>query len=179
MIPPHVKLCPPLEDIIWENTGLAPQEAYSRRLVGVGMWVSLMVGWVLLIGFINELGDLNTAFAQWGWDTTWLELNKTTVLVWQGFLVPSLLGFCSLILPKILSIISRIQGVMSVPGVMKSVLYKYFIFQLIQVLTTFFSYLFNNIKQNKADFKQTFTKATIELSFVRQHFYYLDYVFQI
>jgi calcium permeable stress-gated cation channel len=170
LIPPHVKLCPPLEDIIWENTGLAPQEAYSRRLVGAGLWLSLMVGWILLIAFITELGDLNSAFVQWGWDTNWLEQNKVAVLFWQGFVVPSMLGFCSLILPKILAVISRIQGVMSVPGVMKSVLYKYFIFQMIQVLTTFFSSLFNSIRHNNSDLKQNFTNATIALSFVSHTF---------
>jgi calcium permeable stress-gated cation channel len=129
------KICPPFQDIIWDNIGITPTEKYSRRVLTFGLWIVLAFSWTAITAAISSLSNLQVLFKSNQSALNWLAANKTFVLFWTSVVVPSLLAVATALLPIVLTFLSKIQGVKSEQGVQKSVLYKHFGFQVITTLS--------------------------------------------
>ncbi|KAJ3326121.1 hypothetical protein HDU76_012989 [Blyttiomyces sp. JEL0837] len=131
--PPSVKVSPDFSQIIWDNIGITPAERYTRRLVALGFTLGLIVGWTFLVGGIGLLSDLKTLFKGNDAAVTWLNDHQQFVVFVQAFAAPVLLAIANILLPIVLSILTKIQGSSSIQGVNKSVLYKLFAFFVYQI----------------------------------------------
>ncbi|KAJ3078599.1 hypothetical protein HK102_004373 [Quaeritorhiza haematococci] len=139
-LPPRIKLSPSFDEIIWSNIGMPIAARKTRQLIAVGIVMALTVGWTSIITFVSTLtnietiGQLSVKFAKY------LEARPELVVFIQSVLAPVLLAVLNLMLPFVLRILARFQGVSSTSGVEKSVLYKNFFFMVYQFLfLVFFS----------------------------------------
>ncbi|KAI8836718.1 hypothetical protein BJ741DRAFT_181995 [Chytriomyces cf. hyalinus JEL632] len=131
--PISAKLSPKFDDIIWDNIGMAPAERATRRLVALGLTAGISVGWVIVAGLITPLSNLTTVFSNNPSVVAWLAANPRVTSFLQTFLVPVLLAILNFLLPIVLKIVTRMQGAKSNAGVERSVLYKLFTFNMVQI----------------------------------------------
>jgi hypothetical protein len=122
---PTVKLCPDFDDIIWENIGLTPAVKRTRKLIATAIQVGLTIGWVFLgtlLGYMSN--SVNFDFLP-------REFSGLGVFL-QSIMVPVFTAILNILLPIFLRRIAILQGVVSVSGVERSALMKYFVFQVYQ-----------------------------------------------
>ncbi|KAJ3191654.1 hypothetical protein HK101_007518 [Irineochytrium annulatum] len=133
--PPTVKLSPPLEEIIWDNIGIPLAARLPRRLIALGLTIGLTIAWTFFVAAVGSLSDLTTMFRSNPGALNWLidPKHQAFVVFLQGFLAPFVMAVANILLPIALRIITKVQGVTSTHGVEKSVLYKFFVFQVYQV----------------------------------------------
>jgi hypothetical protein len=119
---PDFKLCPAFDDIIWENIGVGPVEKKSRRLIALGMTVGITIGWTAFVALSQGVAELGTY------------VDSPVGAMLTAFMGPLIASLCNVLLPHILRIVCRLQGVVSKSGIEKSALYKYFLFQIYQLV---------------------------------------------
>jgi hypothetical protein len=122
---PTVKLCPEFDDIIWENIGLTPAVKRTRKLIATAIQIGLTIGWVF-VG--TMLGYMSNAI---NFDFLPREFSGFGVFL-QSIMVPVFTAILNILLPIFLRRIAILQGVVSVSGVERSALMKYFVFQVYQ-----------------------------------------------
>lgn len=129
---PKVKPCPNFEDLHWDNLGLERNQLLMRRLISYGIFFLLTIGWTAVTGFvasltnISKIAQVNASIAA--------SIQKTPygVVVLESIVAPLLLVCLNLLLPLVLRVAAKFQGVTSSNGVERSVLVKFFIFQVYQ-----------------------------------------------
>ncbi|KAJ3141415.1 hypothetical protein HK100_007045 [Physocladia obscura] len=146
-----VKLSPDFDDIIWENVGIIASERYTRRLFAAGLTVGISVSWVLLAGLITSLSNLSNVFSGDAAVVAWLAANPKAKAFLQSYLVPVLTAILNFLLPIALRHTTVLQGAKSRAGVERSVIYKLFLFYMVQI------FLFAAVSALWTAFKQPVT----------------------
>ncbi|KAI9197374.1 uncharacterized protein BJ171DRAFT_520098 [Polychytrium aggregatum] len=132
--PPTLKLAPHFEDIIWANIGISMPFRQSRRLVAVGITIALILAWTFIVATattltsIESLARISPAISQF------VQQNEVANALFKAVVAPVVLVVLGVVLQLALQILAHIQGVRSNTGAQKSVLHKYFAFQIYQVV---------------------------------------------
>ncbi|KAI8831408.1 hypothetical protein BC829DRAFT_449383 [Chytridium lagenaria] len=150
---------------------MTPAERYPRRLIALGLVIALTVIWTFFVAAVTLLEDLRAVFKGNDAVLKFLNQNSQITVILQGFLAPIILAIALALLPMILKYISWFQGISSSHGIMKSVLYKLFFFQVYQVfMSTVFKALQATLSSNTGNtgavtdiYRKTVTDALVQI----------------
>lgn len=117
---------PTFTDILWENISVSPLLKFSRKAIAKSITAALIIGWIALGALIATVAGQLISFAP---------LSTSTIVFLQSILTPTIAVVLNILLPIFLRIIAKLQGVSSISGVERSALYKFFVFQIYQLLT--------------------------------------------
>ncbi|KAI8892568.1 hypothetical protein BC833DRAFT_611308 [Globomyces pollinis-pini] len=126
---PNVRLSPSNDDILWDNIGLAPKVKQTRKLISLALMIAVVIGWFSVQIFISQISDPVN-----GWFAGKSFSSSPIVIFVQSVMSPALNALLNTLLPFILRIIARLQGVNSESGIERSATYKFFVFQVYQFL---------------------------------------------
>ncbi|KAJ3304034.1 hypothetical protein HDV03_003148 [Kappamyces sp. JEL0829] len=169
----HVKMSPHFDDILWENIGVAPPLKKTRALIANGILAALILGWVAIQAFIGGLANSLLPI------TNSKAVSTPFVIFCLAFVAPLLLSLLNSLLPTFLRLIARLQGVYSESGVERSSLYKYYVFQIYQLLTqiatSFIVPYFYSILKGESPSLDSLLKS-ISTSFVSKSSYFIPFI---
>ncbi|KAJ3016810.1 UNVERIFIED_CONTAM: hypothetical protein HDU68_012014 [Siphonaria sp. JEL0065] len=144
----HIKFAPEFPDVYWANIGRSPHEIYVRRFLALITTVAVTVGFIMLLGVLSTLQNLATLFQTNPSVLEWLQNNPGWTNFLQTFVCPIPIALCNVLLPYILQFITFLQGVKSGAGCDRSIIYKNYVFNMIQI---FLFALISGMIQNTAD----------------------------
>ncbi|KAJ3031933.1 UNVERIFIED_CONTAM: hypothetical protein HDU68_010013 [Siphonaria sp. JEL0065] len=144
----HIKFAPEFPDVYWANIGRSPHEIYARRFFALITTVAVTVGFIMLLGVLSTLQNLTTLFQNNPSAIEWLQNNPGWTNFLQTFVCPIPIALCNVLLPYILQFITFLQGVKSGPGCDRSIIYKNYVFNMIQI---FLFALISGMIHNTAD----------------------------
>lgn len=130
---PSVKPCPPNEDIIWENLGLDEANVRTRRVLSYSIVAAITLLWTIIVAIVTSLTELSTIAKASPALADSLSRSAAGMLLLQSVIAPVLLVVLNMLVPIIFRKLTVMQGVRSHMGVERSVLGKYFVFQVYQV----------------------------------------------
>eukprot|EP00842_Homolaphlyctis_polyrhiza_P004817 jgi/Hompol1/5336/HPOL_001231-RA len=132
--PPSFKLSPHFEHLIWDNVGINPALLNTRRLIALGLLVALAVSWTFVQTFVKGISSLDTISQYSPSLADYISNHKAADVFVKIIVGPCLTALLNFLLPMALRLVAQLQGVKSIPGVAKSVLYKFFAFQVYNVV---------------------------------------------
>lgn len=131
MAPRLVEISP--DDVLWGNMSVRWWENYIRTAVVVAIVVGMIIGWafpVTFTGLLSQVNYLKTTFSFLAWlgrAPAWI------IAIIQGILPQVLLGILLLVLPMILRLLAKNQGVQTGMAVELTCQDYYFAFLFVQV----------------------------------------------
>lgn len=167
MAPRLVEISP--DDVLWDNMSIRWWEGYIRTAVVIAIAGGMIIGWAFPVTFTGLLSQVTYLKNTFPW-LRWLGKAPSWVIaVIQGILPQALLGLLLLILPMILRLLAKNQGVHTGMAVELAVQDSYFAFLFIQVflvvsissgITTVLKELTNNPASVPALLAQNLPKAS-------------------
>ena len=131
MAPRMIEVSP--GDVLWGNMSIRWWERYLRTGVVVSMFIGIIIGWAFPVTFTGLLSQVNYLTTTFAW-LRWLRKAPTWVLsIIQGILPQALLGLLLTLLPFILRLLAKNQGVHTGMAVELTVQTYYFVFLFVQV----------------------------------------------
>ena len=131
MAPRLVEISP--DDVLWDNMSVKWWEGYIRTAVVIGIVVGMIIGWAFPVTFTGLLSQITYLSNTFGW-LSWLGRAPSWIIaVIQGILPQALLGLLLLVLPMILRLLAKNQGVQTGMAVELAVQDYYFAFLFVQV----------------------------------------------
>jgi hypothetical protein len=118
-------------DVLWGNLGMNPYEMQIRRAISYGLTVALIVLWAIPVAFIGTVSNLAYLCETAGWLAWICRLPKTVVGIIQGILPPAALAILMMMLPIVLRMLAKFEGVPRKTSVELSLMTRYFAFQVI------------------------------------------------
>lgn len=118
-------------DVIWGNLGLNPYEQRVRTLVSYAATAGLIVLWafpVTFVGILTNIVGLCNTFKWLGW---LCKLPDVVVGIISGVLPPVGLAVLMMLLPIVLRLLARLEGIPRRTGIELSLMTRYFIFQVV------------------------------------------------
>lgn len=118
-------------DVIWGNLGLNPYEQRVRRLISYAATAGLIVLWAFPITFVGILTNIVGLCKTYSWLSWLCKLPDVVVGVLSGVLPPVGLAILMMLLPIVLRMLARLEGIPRRTGIELSLMTRYFIFQVI------------------------------------------------
>lgn len=131
MTPRMVEISP--DDVLWDNMSIRWWEGYIRTAVVIAIVAGMIIGWAFPVTFTGLLSQVSYLTSTFPW-LQWIGKAPTWVIaIIQGILPQALLGLLLLILPMILRLLAKNQGVHTGMAVELTLSDYYFTFLFIQV----------------------------------------------
>lgn len=131
MAPRLVEIDP--NDVIWNNMSIPWWQNYIRTAIVVTVVTGMIILWAIPVAFTSALSQLTVLAQTYSW-LSWLSQVPTWFRsVLQGVLPPALLGLLVFLLPIILRLLAKLQGIQSGMLVELSVQKYYFFFLFVQL----------------------------------------------
>ncbi|KAK9766773.1 phosphate metabolism protein 7 [Basidiobolus ranarum] len=133
------------KEVIWENLNMFSLERYIRKTVAIGLGAGLIVLWFIPATFVTALFNIQKLAVLIPPLKGMENWNSAIIGIIQGVL-PSLgMSILMNLLPHILALLSRYEGLVRDSDIQISVMTKYFFFLIVNVLlvTTFVGGVFN------------------------------------
>ncbi|KAI0092654.1 DUF221-domain-containing protein [Irpex rosettiformis] len=119
------------EDVIWSNLNMNPYEARVRTAISWAATVALIIFWAVPVAFIGAVSNVHALCNQFSWLSWICDLPNVVVGIISGILPPALLAVLMLLLPIVLSMLSKYEGTPTRTAVELSLMSKYFVFQVV------------------------------------------------
>ncbi|KAK4056830.1 phosphate metabolism protein 7 [Microbotryomycetes sp. JL221] len=135
------------EDVIWSNLNINPYQAKLRYVASWAATVGLIVGWAFPVAFVGLISNVSALCLNVSW-MAWLCTLPTPVNgIIQGALPPIALAVLFILLPIILRLFARLEGIPLKTGIELSLMTRYFMFLFIHgfIIVTLASGLVNSI----------------------------------
>ncbi|KAI9673862.1 MAG: hypothetical protein M1817_002068 [Caeruleum heppii] len=131
MDPRIVEISP--DDVLWDNMSVRWWERYIRTTLIMLLVLGLIIGWAFPVTFTGLLSQLRSLTALYPWLAFINRMPQWLLSLVQGVLPQALLGLLMALLPIILRMLTKQQGVPTGMGVELSVQNYYFAFLFVQV----------------------------------------------
>ncbi|KAM0787652.1 hypothetical protein ACM66B_003716 [Microbotryomycetes sp. NB124-2] len=135
------------EDVVWSNLNINPYQAKLRYVASWAATVGLIVGWAFPVAFVGLLSNVSALCLNVSW-MAWLCTLPTPVNgIIQGALPPIALAVLFILLPIILRLFARLEGIPLKTSIELSLMTRYFMFLFIHgfIIVTLASGLVNSI----------------------------------
>ena len=168
-----IRDCPHYEDLIWKNLQIDKRGKFLRRFLMWTLTAGLTLGWTAVISFISGLADLQKIGRFAPKFAASVSQSQTAIIILESIIAPGLIVLSLVLLQLFLYYASLFQGIASWNGVYKSVLIKFYFFQIYQfflfiTLSTTWEY-FQNPNLIKDIRKSAVT------GFIRNSTFYINY----
>ncbi|EJD51160.1 DUF221-domain-containing protein [Auricularia subglabra TFB-10046 SS5] len=118
-------------DVIWGNLGLNPYEARIRQLISYAATGGLIVLWAFPVTFVGILTNVVGLCKTYSWLAWLCKLPNVVVGILSGVLPPVGLAILMMLLPIVLRLLARFEGIPRRTGIELSLMSRYFIFQVV------------------------------------------------
>ncbi|KAJ8075602.1 phosphate metabolism protein 7 [Marasmius tenuissimus] len=122
----HIEVSP--TDVIWENLGLNPYEMKIRVAVSWGLTLGLIIFWSIPVAFVGAVSNVYSLCSTYRWLNWICSLPSVVVGIISGILPPVLLAVLFMLLPIVLRMLAKFEGIPKRSGVELSLMTRYFIF---------------------------------------------------
>ena len=132
MAPRTIEIAP--DDVIWDNMSVKWWERYLRTGVVLVTIVALVIAWAIPVGFTGLLSQVAALAAAYPRELGWLgRLPASAISLIQGILPPILLSTLLVLLPLVLRLLARAEGIATGMLVELALSDYYFFFVFVQV----------------------------------------------
>ncbi|KAI0720717.1 DUF221-domain-containing protein [Cerioporus squamosus] len=119
------------DDVIWSNLNMNPYEARVRTAVSWCITIGLIIVWAIPVAFIGVVSNVHSLCATYSWLAWLCDLPAVIVGIISGILPPALLAILMMLLPIILRLLARFEGMPQRKTIELSLMTRYFMFQVI------------------------------------------------
>ncbi|TNY20875.1 hypothetical protein DMC30DRAFT_396414 [Rhodotorula diobovata] len=135
------------DDVIWGNLNINPYQQRARYAISWAMTIGLIVLWSFPVAFVGLISNVSALCVQVSWLAWLCELPTPVNGIIQGSLPPIALAVLFILLPIVLRLFARFEGIPLRTGIELSLMTRYFIFQVIHgfLIVTLASGLVNAI----------------------------------
>jgi calcium permeable stress-gated cation channel len=118
-------------DVIWGNLGLDPREMRIRSVISYAITLGLIILWSFPVAFIGAISNVSSLCTTYHWLSWLCQIPDTVVGLIQGVLPTLLLAILMMLLPIVLRLLARFEGIPRRSGLELSLMTRYFCFQVI------------------------------------------------
>ncbi|KAG9118704.1 hypothetical protein FRC07_006657, partial [Ceratobasidium sp. 392] len=118
-------------DVIWGNLGINPYEARIRRVVSYAATAALIIFWTIPVAFVGIISNVSQLCVKYKWLNWLCKLPSVVVGIISGVLPPVALAILFMLLPIVLRLLARFEGIPRRTGVELSLMTRFFIFQVV------------------------------------------------
>ena len=118
-------------DVIWSNLNMNPYEARIRTAISWAITIGLIIVWAIPVAFIGIVSNVHSLCATYSWLAWLCTLPPVIVGIISGILPPALLAILMMMLPIILRLLARLEGMPQRTMIELSLMTRYFIFQVV------------------------------------------------
>jgi hypothetical protein len=124
----YIEVAP--EDVIWANLGMNPYEQKIRIAISYSITAALIIFWCFPVAFVGIISNVYTV-CQTAVFLAWIcKLPSEVVGIISGILPPALLAVLMMLLPIVLRLLARLEGIPQYTGLELSLMTRFFIFQV-------------------------------------------------
>ncbi|KAL1745478.1 hypothetical protein HDZ31DRAFT_81894 [Schizophyllum fasciatum] len=125
----YIEVAP--DDVIWSNLGMNPYEARVRTAISWAATAALIVFWAFPVAFVGGVSNIYTLCGTVKWLAWICDLPTVVTSIISGILPPVALAILMALLPIVLRLLARFEGVPRYSGLELSLMTRYFIFQVV------------------------------------------------
>ncbi|KAG2337567.1 DUF221-domain-containing protein [Suillus weaverae] len=125
----YLEVSPP--DVIWGNLGLNPYEKRIRMVISYSATAALIIFWSIPVAFVGIISNIKGLCVRESWLAWLCKLPNPVIGIIQGILPPVLLAVLMMLLPIVLRLLGRFEGIPTRTGLELSLMTRFFIFQVI------------------------------------------------
>ncbi|KAG2363464.1 hypothetical protein BDR07DRAFT_1331834 [Suillus spraguei] len=125
----YLEVSPP--DVIWGNLGLNPYEKRIRVALSYSATAVLIIFWAIPVAFVGIISNIEGLCHRESWLAWLCKLPSPVIGIIQGILPPVLLAVLMMLLPIVLRLFGRFEGIPTHTGLELSLMTRYFIFQVV------------------------------------------------
>ncbi|KAG8794642.1 hypothetical protein FRC12_022951 [Ceratobasidium sp. 428] len=118
-------------DVIWGNLGINPYEARIRRVISYAATAALIIFWTIPVAFVGIISNVSQLCVRYRWLHWLCTLPRVVVGIISGVLPPVGLAILMMLLPIVLRLLARFEGIPRRTGLELSLMTRYFIFQVV------------------------------------------------
>ena len=118
-------------DVIWGNLGINPYEARIRRAISYAATAALIIFWAIPVAFVGVVSNVSQLCVKYSWMAWLCRLPDVVVGIISGILPPVALAILMMLLPIVLRLLARFEGIPRFTGLELSLMTRYFIFQVV------------------------------------------------
>ncbi|ORY92692.1 hypothetical protein BCR35DRAFT_298190 [Leucosporidium creatinivorum] len=135
------------EDVIWSNLSVNPYQAKVRYAASWAMTVGLIILWSFPVAFVGLISNVSALCISAPWLAWLCKLPVPVNGIIQGALPPVALAVLFILLPIVLRLFARLEGIPLKTGIELSLMTRYFMFLVIHgfLIVTLASGLVNSI----------------------------------
>ncbi|KAG8731630.1 hypothetical protein FRC11_003222 [Ceratobasidium sp. 423] len=119
----HTEVAP--ADVIWGNLGINPYEARIRRAISYAATAALIIFWAIPVSFVGIVSNVAQLCAKYRWLHWLCELPDAVVGIISGILPPVALAILMMLLPIVLRLLARFEGIPRFTGLELSLMTRY------------------------------------------------------
>ncbi|KIY65025.1 DUF221-domain-containing protein [Cylindrobasidium torrendii FP15055 ss-10] len=119
------------EDVIWSNLGMNPYEMKLRVLASYAATAGLILGWAFPVAFVGLVSNVYSLCKTASWLAWICTIPKVVLGIIAGILPPVALAILMMLLPIILRLFARFEGIPQRSGLELSLMSRFFIFQVL------------------------------------------------
>jgi hypothetical protein len=124
----YIEVAP--EDVIWANLGMNPYEQKIRIAISYSITAAMIIFWCFPVAFVGIISNIYTV-CQTAVFLAWIcTLPSVVVGIISGILPPALLAVLMMLLPIVLRLLARLEGIPQYTGLELSLMTRFFIFQV-------------------------------------------------
>ncbi|KAI0918583.1 hypothetical protein AcV5_002534 [Taiwanofungus camphoratus] len=118
-------------DVIWGNLNMNPYEARVRTAIGWCATIGLIILWAFPVAFVGAVSNIHSLCLTYGWLRWICNLPSVIVGIISGILPPALLAVLMMLLPIVLRLLARFEGMPQRTAIELSLMDRFFLFQVI------------------------------------------------
>ncbi|KAJ1942252.1 hypothetical protein GGF37_003195, partial [Kickxella alabastrina] len=133
----RTELAPEARDVFWENVALPLSSRLTRGSVSLVIYVLMIVYWFTMAFLLSTLVSIDALKEYFPRLPEFVDKNKWLKGLFRFTTPTFMLSLMNACVPFFLSWIARVSGIQSRSGIQKSVLKRYFLFLIVNVLLIF------------------------------------------
>ena len=145
-----LEVSPP--DVIWGNLGLNPYEKRVRTAISYAATAALIICWAIPVAFVGIISNIQGLCVRYSWLAWLCKIPGPVIGIIQGILPAVLLAVLNMLLPIVLRLFGRFEGIPTRTGLELSLMTRFFIFQVIVCTSS----LFDNMQLSSSFFSIRF-----------------------
>ncbi|KAH8987893.1 DUF221-domain-containing protein [Lactarius akahatsu] len=105
----YVEVAP--DDVIWDNLVLNPYERRVRLALSWSATIGLIIVWAIPVAFVGAISNIHSLCTTYHWLAWICTLPAIVISIIQGFLPAVLLAVLFMLVPIVLRILARLEGI--------------------------------------------------------------------
>jgi hypothetical protein len=119
------------EDVIWDNLTMNPYDRRIRSALSWGATIGLIIVWAIPAAFVGVVSNIHSLCTTYHWLSWLCHIPGIVISIIQGFLPAVLLAVLFMLVPIVMRILARLEGIPQRTSVELSLMDRFFLFEVI------------------------------------------------